>query len=190
MEAAGDSSSSAGGGGRVFGVFLSMKIAIISDTHDNLTNFKKALFWAEKEKIKTVLHCGDIGSVDFLKKAAEDFSGKIHLVLGNMDEYYKIPQEYSGGKNKKVVLHGEIGEIKEGGKKIAFCHFPDWAKKLALSKKYDLVFYGHTHKPWEEKVGDCRLINPGNLAGIFYKSTFAIYDTQSDNLELKILEKL
>jgi len=167
-----------------------MKIAIISDTHDNLTNFKKALFWAEKEKIKTILHCGDIGSVDFLKKAAEDFSGKIHLVLGNMDEFSKIPREYSRVENEKIILEGEIGEVKKGGKKIAFCHFKDQAKKLVFCDKYDLVFYGHTHKPWEEKVGNCRLVNPGNLAGIFYKATFATYDTQSDNLELKILEKL
>jgi predicted phosphodiesterase len=34
------------------------------------------------------------------------------------------------------------------------------------------------------------LVNPGNLAGMFYKATFAIYETKTDKLELKILETL
>jgi uncharacterized protein len=76
-------------------------------------------------------------------------------------------------------------------KKIAFCHFPDTAKKLSQSGKYDAVFYGHTHKPWDEMVGgSCHMINPGELAGQFFKPTFALYDTATGILELKILEKL
>ena len=35
-----------------------MKIAIISDTHNNWPNFKKAIEWIKKEKIKLILHCG------------------------------------------------------------------------------------------------------------------------------------
>ena len=87
-------------------------------------------------------------------------------------------------------------EVEVGGKKIVFCHFPADAKKLAQSGKYDLVFYGHTHRAWDEKVacllsqGNTHMINPGELAGQFYKPTFAIYDTDSEKLELKILEKL
>ena len=82
-------------------------------------------------------------------------------------------------------------------KRIAFTHFPDVAKKLAQSGKFDLVFYGHTHRPWDEKVIsrdgkniECHMINPGELAGQFYKPTFAVYDTTSGSLELKILEKI
>ena len=56
------------------------------------------------------------------------------------------------------------------------------------SGKYDLVFYGHTHKPWAEKIGNCLLANPGELAGQRFKPTFAIYDIQKDKLQLKILE--
>ena len=39
-----------------------MKIAIVSDTHGNVANFKKAVIWLNKEDIKLILHCGDIGS--------------------------------------------------------------------------------------------------------------------------------
>jgi hypothetical protein len=34
------------------------------------------------------------------------------------------------------------------------------------------------------------MINPGELAGQFYKPTFALYDTETNSIELKILEKL
>jgi uncharacterized protein len=69
-------------------------------------------------------------------------------------------------------------------------HYPEIAKKLAESGNYDAVFYGHTHRPWEETIGSCRLVNPGELAGQRYKPCFAIYDTETDKLELKILEKM
>lgn len=168
-----------------------MKLVIISDTHDNSPNLKKVIDWVEKEKIKTIIHCGDIFTPDFLKEAIRNFSGKINLVFGNMDEEGYFTEKINRGKHfPNAIFHGEKGEIKIGKKKIAFTHFPENARELAAIGKYDLVFYGHTHKPWEEKIADCRLINPGNLAGIFYKATFAVYDAENDKLELKILEKL
>ncbi len=167
-----------------------MRIGIISDTHDNIINFKKAIEWMKKEKIKTVIHCGDISSPMTLKEVSQDFKGKIHLVFGNMDDKRLFEQFLSKEKIKNAIFHGQTGEIEKDHKKIAFSHFPEVAKKLALSKKYDLVFYGHTHKPWEEKINHCRLVNPGNLAGIFYRATFAVYDTKNDILELKILDEI
>lgn len=167
-----------------------MKIAIISDTHDNLPNFKKAVEWAKKKKIKTLIHCGDICAPSVLKESIKDFSGDIFIVFGNVDgEHFRLTKlSYEEFKNVKIF--GELGEIEIGGKKIAFCHMPKFAQGLAQTQQYDLVFYGHTHKPWEEKVGECRLVNPGNLSGFPYKSTFAIYDAETDKLELKVLERL
>lgn len=168
-----------------------MKIAIISDTHDNLPNFKKAVDWIKKEKIKTIIHCGDICAPEVLKEIAKKFTGKIHLVFGNVDETrFVMTKMVDKSFRSNVILYGEKGEIKAGGKRIAFVHFPEFARKLASTRKYDLVFYGHTHKPWEEKIENCRLVNPGNLANLFYKATFAVYDTKTDKLELKIIERL
>jgi len=59
---------------------------------------------------------------------------------------------------------------------------------LSPKGDYDLIFYGHTHRPWTEKYNGLELINPGNLAGQINKASFAIYDTKSNKLELKILE--
>ena len=167
-----------------------MKIAIISDTHDNLANTKKAADFIKKENIRTVIHCGDIFKPETVEEIMKVFKGKLYIVFSPADASFSgIPQD-SFKELKRVKIFEEFGEIKISGKKIAFCHFPEIAEDLAKKKKYDLVFYGHTHKPWLEKIGKTKLINPGNLAGIFYKPTFAVYDAKTDKLELKILERL
>ncbi len=153
-----------------------MKIAIISDTHDNSATIKKIIEYLNEEDIKLVLHCGDIASIETINKIKESFKGKVMFVKGNVEkDLDDIPE------TEEIVLDG---------KRIAFCHKPELAKQLAESDKYDIVFYGHTHKPWEEKIGKCRLVNPGEAAGQYQKPTFATYDTKTDELELKIVENL
>ncbi len=161
-----------------------MKFAVISDTHDNIANFNKVIDFLNKENIKVLLHCGDICNQGVINEAVKNFKGEVQFVRGNGDYHLeKVPDTL---------------ELDVGGKKVAVAHYPDLAKKLAESGKYDLVFYGHTHRPWldrlsfsdggEEKI--CLLVNPGELAGQRYKPCFALYDTQTDKLELKILERL
>ena len=168
-----------------------MKIAIISDTHDNLATTGKALQWLKKKKIKLLIHCGDVCSPSMLKEISRLFKGKIHLVFGNVDG---DPYSMLKAKEPNIVFHGDAGELNVNDKKLAFCHKFLPAQGLAASGKYDLVFYGHTHQPGEEKVvtsnRDCRLVNPGTLAGMFNKATFAVYNTKTDLLELKLVERL
>ncbi|MFH1894549.1 MAG: metallophosphoesterase family protein [Patescibacteria group bacterium] len=194
-----------------------MKIAIISDTHDNLPNFKKAVDWIKSQKIKLIIHCGDIFKPDTVKEILKTFKGRAYFIFSPADASFSgIPEKaFDNLKNVKVYsVFGEIkipasparlgseseraggganpvaGQAHYGARKIAFCHFPEIAKELAKTQKYDFVFYGHTHKPWLKKIGKTKLVNPGNLANIFYKPTFAVYDTKTDKLELKILERL
>jgi predicted phosphodiesterase len=76
------------------------------------------------------------------------------------------------------------------GKITALVHFPEIAKSLGRTGKYDFVFYGHTHKPWIEKAkADANgkeyiLLNPGTAAGEIYPPTFAIWETETDNFNL------
>ena len=166
-----------------------MKIAIVSDTHDNVPNLEKALAWMNKNGIEQIIHCGDLCAPSILINVlVPNFSGLIHMVFGNVEDRELLSQKAADFSH--VKHYGEIGEVEIDGKKLAFVHFPDDGKKLAETDKYDLVFYGHNHKAWEEQVGKTRLVNPGTLAGLFAKATFAVYDTKSDKLELKILEQL
>ncbi len=161
-----------------------MIFAIISDTHDNIENLKKIIDFLNKEKINLILHCGDICNQETIDEAQKKFKGEIYFVRGNGDYDLDIIPE-----RMEIVL---------GGKRVAWVHYPDKAKALAESGNYDLVFYGHTHRPWEETISNpsinsgrpCRLVNPGELAGQRYKPCFAVYDTETEKLELKILETL
>ena len=120
------------------------------------------------------------------KIIAPSFSGSVYLVHGNVSDRDLLESVCDGISN--VTLYGDEGSLDIEGIKIAFCHFPEQARELAETQNYNLVFYGHTHKPWIEKIGKTTLSNPGTLGGIFSKATFSVFDTKTNNLELKILE--
>jgi len=151
-----------------------MKIAIISDVHDN-TPYLRSFF--ATEEFDVLLICGDVGNIDTLKLISESFTGKIYFVFGNADTFSKkdIP--------KNIINLGESGIIKIGGKKIGLCHEPFKIKDL-LKDKPQIIFYGHTHKPWIETKNNILLVNPGTLGGVFLSSTYAIWDTRQGAPEL------
>jgi uncharacterized protein len=167
-----------------------MLIAIISDSHDNLPNIEKAVKYINEQKIEVMIHCGDVCAPSILRLIAELFKGKeIHLVKGNVDGDIE-GFENDAKKDGRISYHGQTGKVEIEGLKITFCHFPEVAKKMAESQKYDFAFYGHNHKPWQETIGKTTIINPGTLAGLFNKATFAIFDTETKKAQLILLEKI
>lgn len=164
-----------------------MRIAIISDIHNNEVNLKKVLGYCAREKIETIICCGDLASKETLDFLCDNFSGAVHYAFGNMDndQLRNIPTWTSDVQNyKNIMIYKDFGEAEIDNKKIAFVHFPDVAKELCATGKYTFVFYGHTHKPWEETLDGCKMLNPGNVAGDFYPPTFAVWETGKDKFEL------
>ncbi len=164
-----------------------IKIAILSDSHDNIPNLKKALDYCQTENINTIIHCGDLcKTISLIESWPKGLEAKVCFVYGNGD----ILNEINSQNFPRLKIYGQTGTIFFENKKMVFTHYIDKAKSLALNQEYDYVFYGHSHKPWEETIGKTRLINPGNLAGIYYKSTFAVLDLEKNELSLKILEEM
>lgn len=168
-----------------------MKFAIISDSHDNEPNITKALdFLREKHPgISALIHCGDICTPDSLELFAKNFSGAIHVAYGNGDFETETLQAVAK-KYSNIQLHGNTGELLIGKLRLGWNHYPHLAAQLAATKKYDVVFYGHDHTPFEKIVSGCQVLNPGTLAGLRNKATFAIYDTATKKAQLIILERL
>ncbi|MGB9680905.1 MAG: metallophosphoesterase family protein, partial [Minisyncoccia bacterium] len=129
----------------------------------------------------------DVLSIETLKIIIENFNQKIFLSLGNGDDEKLFNKFLKENNNQKLSIFDEFGKIVLNNLKIGLTHFPDIAKKLVENNNFDFVFYGHTHRPWEEKINQTIILNPGNLAGIFYKPTFAILDTKNLKRELIIL---
>ncbi len=160
-----------------------MQIAITSDIHNNEVNLGKVLRYCAEQKITALICCGDLASKEILDLINDNFSGTIYYTFGNAD-YTELRELDSVKKYRNTFLYKNFGEVNFDKNPIAFVHFPQEARKLAETKKYSLVFYGHTHKPWEEMIGNCKMLNPGNIAGEIYLPTFAIWNTENDNFKL------
>ncbi len=164
-----------------------MKIGIISDIHDNIENLDKFTNWANEKKVDLLICAGDITKENTMEKLAADFDRNIYLVTGNAELYN--PQILNDNLN--VHLLGKIGVFQIDGYKIGLCHEPFYIYEL-INKRPDLdiIFYGHTHKPWIEERNGIKTINPGTLGAIFEPATFAIWNTQNGSLELKTLNDI
>lgn len=166
-----------------------MLIAIISDIHNNEINLQKVLNYCKDNTIKTIICCGDLASDETLDFLNDNFGDTIYYSFGNMDNDQLVDFK-SKAKYKNTFLYKEFGETEIENRKIAFVHFPEIARKLSESEKYDFVFYGHTHKPWEEMIGKCKMLNPGNVAGEIYPPTFAVWNTEKDSFKLIRIHEL
>ena len=162
-----------------------MKIAIISDSHDNQKNIEKFVDYIKNNPVDAIIHCGDVCRSDSLDILLNNFKGKIYLSLGNGDMPHDF-DEYKDNPNIEIFPH--IGVLDLPELNIAFAHYKDMVR--SFSKKCRFIFYGHTHKPWVQIIGNSFIACPGNLAGIYYAPTFAILDTITQKLELKILDKI
>jgi uncharacterized protein len=170
-----------------------MKFAIISDVHDNLANLEKTIKYINKNKIGKLLISGDLTNPETLYYLKKIFKGEIYYVFGNNEEYNlqgnMCFEEYEA-VDKNINIFKKTGEVIIDNLKIAFTHYPEIAKNLAKSKKYNLVFFGHTHKPSIENINKTTLLNPGTTGGIFYQPSFAIFDTKTKKPELVLLNEL
>jgi len=175
-----------------------MQVAIISDIHDNIPNLKKVLDYCTLNKIEKIICCGDLASIETLDFLNTNFTGEIFFTFGNMDNdflknyfFEKLdPSTSLGMTYKKTKIFREFGEAEIDGKNVAFIHFPWEAKELCESGKYTFVFYGHTHKPFEEAINNCKMLNPGNVANQYYLPTFAIWETTDDKFSLVRINEL
>ncbi|MFH1583226.1 MAG: metallophosphoesterase family protein [Candidatus Falkowbacteria bacterium] len=162
-----------------------MKLVIISDIHDNLVNLEKCLNWGKGEEITNAVCCGDIVNAETLKYLAESFK-TIYLVRGNLEIY----DEVEINKYNNLNYLGRFGVFELDEKTVGLCHEPWYIKSVLNIKPCRLVFYGHTHEPWIGEKDGVITANPGTLGGVFNKASFAVWDSESGKLELKILELL
>ena len=82
-----------------------------------------------------------------------------------------------------ITLHGQFAELDLEGVPVAVNHYPDIANALARSALYNLVCYGHDHIPHEEWVGECLLLNPGEMMGMKGPSSFAMVDMKKRQID-------
>lgn len=154
-----------------------MKIAILSDIHDQVSQLKKALKLLKEADV--LLCCGDLCSPFIIKALGEGFSKPIHVVFGNNDgDLFRITQNSQA--YPQIELHGELAQLEFEGVRFGMQHFDNIARLIAASGKFDVMCFGHNHQFEISKSGSCQLINPGEIyGGLSGYSTAVIFDTSS-----------
>lgn len=129
-----------------------MKILIVSDTHRRDGNFLKVL---EKEApIDHMIHCGDVeGSEQMMEEAC---GCPVDMVQGNNDFFSTLPKEKELDiEGRRVLLtHGHYYYVSQGN---------EFIRREAIARRYDIVMYGHTHKPVVDIQKNLTVLNPGSL---------------------------
>jgi uncharacterized protein len=154
-----------------------VKIGVISDSHDHLENLGRVLDRLRADGVETVLHCGDF-CAPFILYELEGMGVPVHGVFGNVDGDRHLMTRIALRELGNVELHGETAEIQVGGIRIAMNHFPSLAEGLAHTGRFDLVAYGHTHDADLRRVGQCVLLNPGEVMGRKGAPGWAVVDTE------------
>ncbi len=162
-----------------------MKIAIISDIHENFHNLILALQEMEKHNIEQIICLGDLMNSGIAKLLATQ-AIPVFMIWGNNDgEKVEITLAAKRENSALTVSTKVYDFLAFDNKKIFISHYEDLALPMAKSGEYDSVFYGHTHLIQKEKIGDCWIVNPGEIsAGKTKKATFAIYDTSANQIEI------
>ena len=166
-----------------------MKIGVLSDTHDQYENIRKAVTVLKKERVELVVHCGDWVS-PFTLAFYKDLACPIKGVFGNNDgdrflhpirakdfgltiEFEERVLTLEVDNRKIFVYHGDYGEVTDA---------------LVSSGKYDAVFHGHTHISVNQLVGKTLSLNPGTLMPFtseeVHGASFAIYDTKTNSARI------
>jgi putative phosphoesterase len=169
-----------------------MKIGIISDTHDDIDNVRRAIDIFNKEEAQYVIHAGDYVFPGIVMEF-KNLNAKLIGVLGNNDGekglLLKAFLEVGG------ELKGELGELHIDDLKIGIYHGTSAEIKTQLieSGRYNIVVCGHTHRlePAGYVMGNYSndpptlALNPGtghrkteSLAEAFVEGGVIILDTQ------------
>ena len=158
-----------------------MRLALLSDSHDNLWALKAAL--PQLATADLAIHCGDLCSPFMVRHLGDGMQGKpVHIVWGN-NEGDVLLMTKAAAQLGNITLHGAFAQFTVGGLRVAVNHYPDIARPLAASGHFDLVCYGHDHIAAHSLVGACHLLNPGELMGLNGRRTIAFFDTETRAVE-------
>ena len=148
-------------------------IGLLSDTHvSSRTNNVPEIILEDfkRRKVDYLFHLGDFTSFEVYQQLCDIFGkDKVIGVIGNMDFDSKLKQnlpkqlEFELFGHKILMIHGM------GGPNMIVKRL---MKHLDLGNKdYDIVIFGHTHRPLNETHEGILFLNPGTSTPIDNKFT-------------------
>jgi len=168
-----------------------MKIAIISDIHENFYNLVSFYEKIEQSDVEQILCLWDLMNNGIAKILAH--SGiPVQMIWWNNDGSKVAITKTSLSQGSKLSVAEESFDIFEiAGRKLFLTHYPVLARPMAKSWDFDAVFFGHTHSSFSQQVGDCLLLNPWEIStNKTGQATFALYDSDTNLAEIIKLDDL
>ncbi len=158
-----------------------MKAGILSDTHDYRPAAEGALALFRAEGIGILLHLGDVCSPELLD-GYPDLGIPLVCVFGNNDTDRDGLQAATRGAFRQGPHIEEVA-----GRRILMAHsYRDLEAELGERGRFDLVLFGHTHRPLTMRVGRALVLNPGEGCGFMRgKPTCAVVEL--DTMEPRIV---
>lgn len=141
-----------------------MFILLVSDTHGNISEFRRVL--SNYSNLDMVIHLGDYAK-DVVKMQKEFSNIMFEYVPGNNDWSCQEPNDKIldlCGK-RVFITHGHKYRVKSG---------VDSLTKKAKEQHVDAAFFGHTHLADEFSQDGILYANPGSLGlkSLYQGSTF------------------
>lgn len=130
-----------------------MKILVVSDTHRKHENLIEVL--NRVQPIDLLIHLGDAeGEEDYIGELA---GCPVEIVAGNNDFFSSLPREkeLDLGKYHVLITHGHYYYVNAGIGDI---------EREAAARNFDIVMFGHTHRPLIDYSRDVIALNPGSIS--------------------------
>ncbi|MBU1869711.1 MAG: metallophosphoesterase [Candidatus Omnitrophica bacterium] len=161
-----------------------MKIGVISDTHipDGAEVIPEKII-NEFKKVDMIIHAGDLVDLKVLEQL-KNLCKDVRAVWGNMDpqtvrKYLPEKQIIEVGKHRIGLMHGYGAPV----------NLIEILTKSFKNDKVDVIIFGHSHAPVNEKKQDILFFNPGSATDkIFAKfNSFGILEI-NDGITAKIIK--
>ena len=162
-----------------------MLVGVMSDTHDDILQTKKAVSRFNRESVEHVLHAGDYVS-PFMIDALKELTAPLTGVFGNNDGDRPLLEKKSAAF-PGLKIGGTFARINVGGMRIALMHGNDreLLETIMGCGSLDMLVYGHTHRPEARREGSLLIVNPGEVFGhLTGRSTVALIDTVKGSAEI------
>jgi hypothetical protein len=156
-------------------------IGILSDSHDNVPRLRAAVRLFKDAGCDLVVHAGDFVA-PFAARELAALGCPVKAVFGNCDGE---KAGLAAALEPFGLIHQPPLVFEHAGRRILVTHLNLPAQKFAARHVYDVVIFGHTHKPDVRRNGKTLLINPGETGGwVTGRSTVVFYDPAADEANI------
>lgn len=125
-----------------------MRIGVISDTHGLFDPSIVSIF----EGVDAIIHAGDIGKLEVIDRLKE--IAPVFAVEGNNDSFGNFPhQRVEVLDGRRVFIRHILGELHQ---------LRESDKRMVVELQPNVVVFGHSHRPYQQMLGETMLFNPGS----------------------------